>query len=191
MSRTKMVARRSVHGEKARTILRDVDQSCYGFAATSINFSMMALNALRSGFLKSQLKAQLKKGCAPRQAPTPSGPLVWSCLGMSFARRAGTNSTHTHVTRVCVRVLTEVCLCGGCSCLGIEGLDTGWWRCCCDVMVWCVLLSPSLLRSMTQWSGTGNLRPRSRHPWAARVGESRQPVAESPWSQFTTECQRC
>jgi hypothetical protein len=98
MSRTKIiVARRSVHGEKARTILRDVDQSCYGFAATSINFSMMALNALRSGFLKSQLKAQLKKGCASRQAPRAA-----ACLVLSFARRAGTNSTHT--SPACARV---------------------------------------------------------------------------------------
>ena len=64
--------RSSVHGEKARTILRDIDQSCYGFAATSINFSMMALNALRSGFLKPQLKAQLKNGYRPSRPPPPS-----------------------------------------------------------------------------------------------------------------------
>ena len=41
----------TTHCEKARQILIDVDQSCYGFAATSMNFSLMALNALRSGFL--------------------------------------------------------------------------------------------------------------------------------------------
>jgi hypothetical protein len=50
----------TTHGEKARIVLRDIDQSCYGFAATSINFSLMALNALRSGFLRSQLQQRLR-----------------------------------------------------------------------------------------------------------------------------------
>jgi hypothetical protein len=63
-------------------------------------------------------------------ASTPSGRLS----GLVFCPSSW-NQQHTHVTRVCTRVLTEVCLCGGCSCLEIEGLETGWWRCCCDVMV--------------------------------------------------------
>lgn len=50
----------TTHCEKARQILIDVDQSCYGFAATSMNFSLMALNALRSGFLTSELRTRCK-----------------------------------------------------------------------------------------------------------------------------------
>jgi len=50
------------HGQKARIILRDVDQSSYGFAAVSINFSLMALNALR---------------CAPAAATTALIPCIF------------------------------------------------------------------------------------------------------------------
>jgi hypothetical protein len=42
----------------------DVDQSCYGFAATSMNFSLMALNALRSGFLTAELRRKVTAAAA-------------------------------------------------------------------------------------------------------------------------------
>eukprot|EP01043_Picozoa_sp_COSAG02_P007356 COSAG02_NODE_218_length_28570_cov_75.594816_20_plen_171_part_00 len=66
----------TIHCEKARQILIDVDQSCYGFAATSMNFSLMALNALRSGFLTTELrnrcKAVASRGGNGRQQVSPA-----------------------------------------------------------------------------------------------------------------------
>ena len=66
----------TTHCEKARQILIDVDQSCYGFAATSMNFSLMALNALRSGFLTTELrnrcKAVASRGGNGRQQVSPA-----------------------------------------------------------------------------------------------------------------------
>ena len=66
----------TTHCEKARQILMDVDQSCYGFAATSMNFSLMALNALRSGFLTTELrnrcKAVASRGGSGRHQVSPA-----------------------------------------------------------------------------------------------------------------------
>ena len=70
----------TVHCEKARRILLDVDQSCYGFCATSMSFSLMALNALRSGHLNAELRRRI--GQPQRSgAATPAVAVVAELYG--------------------------------------------------------------------------------------------------------------